>query len=285
MRLGLIGFGEAGYAIASGLMEAGLKEIFAFDSLCLDSTSSTYLANRAQTVGTKLLLSPEEVLEKCTVIILAVSKDSLSIIQSIESCITKEHLFIDICVTSPELKKQIWALIEDSGALYVDAAVLGSIYVLKHQAPIIASGSGVHKFQELMFPYGMDITDYGTEPGDATTVKLVRSIFTKGLEALCLEVLETAARLKVEDLVLDSIANTLDSSTFLQTMNRLVTGSVIHSRRQVKEINAAIELAKKLNIDPVMSKAAKERISRVSVQDSDKQVKKVRPISWREVIK
>ena len=56
--------------------------------------------------------------------------------------------------------------------------------------PALASGDGAERFAELVRPFGMPVEVVGSEPGDAAGLKLLRSVFMKGLAASVLESIE-----------------------------------------------------------------------------------------------
>lgn len=159
--------------------------------------------------------------------------------------------------------------IEKQEALFVDVAMLGSLPVNKHKVPITASGSGTDRFIELTKEYGMNITKISDQPGDASALKLIRSIYMKGIVGLLIELLEISKKYNVEDQVISSLSETLDSKSFEETMNRLVTGSALHAKRRAVELLGSIEMLDSAHIDASMSRAktteARE-ISRFSIR-------------------
>ncbi|MGZ4310454.1 MAG: NAD(P)-dependent oxidoreductase, partial [Gaiellaceae bacterium] len=49
--------------------------------------------------------------------------------------------------------------------------------------PALASGAGAGRFAELFRPLGMPVEVVGPRPGDAAGLKLLRSVFMKGMAA------------------------------------------------------------------------------------------------------
>ena len=58
--------------------------------------------------------------------------------------------------------------------------------------PALASGDGAERFAEIVQPLGMPVEVVGDEPGDAAGLKLLRSVFMKGVAASALESVEGA---------------------------------------------------------------------------------------------
>jgi len=63
---------------------------------------------------------------------------------------------------------------------------MGSIPTFLHRVPILASGSGAANFEKVMSSYGMKITCLGSKPGQASAIKMFKSIFMKGFVTLLL---------------------------------------------------------------------------------------------------
>ena len=64
------------------------------------------------------------------------------------------QLYVDVSASTPSTKEKIWAAIQPTGVLFVDAAMLGSLPQKRHKVPITASGNGAAALKERMEPYG-----------------------------------------------------------------------------------------------------------------------------------
>lgn len=68
--------------------------------------------------------------------------------------------------------------------------------------------------------------------------------------------------------MISSLSDTMDSKSFEETMNRLVTGSALHAKRRAIELLGSIEMLDEAEVDASMSRAktteARE-ISRLSI--------------------
>ena len=285
MKLGFIGFGEVGFEMAKGFKGAGLEEILAFDVMQDHPVYGKLVHERVRTSGVKLLSSPEEILSNIDVAIIAVPGDkALQTAQGISRFLKKSTLYADVSASSPEVKRNIWKEIETAGVSFVDAAMLGPLPVYQQRVPTLVSGNGSDQFIELMAPYGMDLEKVSDVPGEATAIKLVRSIFMKGLPALFVEVLEAASIMKVDHLVLQSIATTMNACSFEQTFNRLVTGSAIHAERRAHEMENVIDMLESIQVKPTMSKATHERLSWLASKKLKEKFGGQTPKEWRTVV-
>ncbi|MGG0338126.1 prephenate dehydrogenase/arogenate dehydrogenase family protein [Priestia aryabhattai] len=286
MKLGFIGFGEAAFELSVGLKQEGLEIIFAHDVMLDHPTFGPQIKGRAIQAQVELLASPEEVLDQVDVVMVAVPADkAYEVSELLKPHLKKGCIYVDVSASTPAVKQKINNTIQEKNAFFVDAAMLGPLPVYKHKVPISASGNGVDQLISLMTSYGMNITKVNENPGDASAVKLIRSIYMKGVAALCLELLEAAHELNVEELVLDSLSETLDSKSFKETMNRLVTGTSIHALRRSIELDGSIQMLETSNLNSVMSKAAKNKLEALARLNLKEKFKGQKPDHWLEVIK
>lgn len=285
MKLGFIGFGEVGFEMSMGLKEEGLAGIVAYDSLQNDPIRGKLVKERAAIADVTLLESQKAVLESVDVVLVAVPGTfALDTAKQLKPHLRKGLLYVDVSASSPEIKRNIADEIKETGVLIVDGAMLGSLPLYQHKVPMLVSGNGSDRFIELMKDYHMKLDKISEVPGEATGIKFVRSIFMKGLPALFVEVLEAASLMKVDNLVIESLASTMDACPFEETFNRLVTGSAIHAERRAHEMESVIEMLASLNVEPTMSKATAERLTWLASKRLNEKFEGKTPKTWQEVV-
>jgi len=120
------------------------------------------------------------------------------------------------------------------------------------RTPALASGDGAERFAELMRPLGMPVTVVGREPGEAAGLKLLRSVFMKGLAASVLESVEAARRRGADDWLRGEIAEVVGEPL----LERLLSGSVAHAERRQEEMDAAAAYLGELGVEPRVAEAA-----------------------------
>src|SRR5439155_13383771 len=108
-----------------------------------------------------------------------------------------------------ETKRAVGHLVTKAGATYVDGAVLAAVPPERHRVPVLLSGDGASRLAELLTPYGMQLEIVGDLPGQASAVKMFRSLLVKGLEALLLECAVGAHAYGATERVLNSMNGTL----------------------------------------------------------------------------
>jgi 3-hydroxyisobutyrate dehydrogenase-like beta-hydroxyacid dehydrogenase len=285
MHLGFIGFGEAAFELASGLKEQGIEDMKAFDPLWLVPEHSELIRRRAAAANVTIVEFAEDILKEVDIVIVAVpANKALEVSQQLMGLVTGKTVYIDVSAASPSIKKQISANINRFDGKFVDAAMMGPLPVYKHEVPILASGDGTDLFIKLMSVYGMNIEKVSGVPGEATAAKLIRSIYMKGVVGLYIELLEAARHFNVEELVIDSLSETINGRTFEETMNRLVTGTALHATRRSIELGGTVEMLDSANIDSSMSKAAKAKIEQLALLNIKEKYHGEKPDHWRQVI-
>ncbi|HHY08515.1 MAG TPA: NAD(P)-dependent oxidoreductase [Corynebacteriales bacterium] len=266
LRVGFIGFGEAASGISRGLIDEGIKSIKSYD-IIQDKPIGEKLRKRAKTIGVELV-SLEALAKESDVIISAVvCASAVQAAQSIVRHLSSRHIYVDINATSPITKKEVANTLSPSGCKFVDAAVMNPVPPYLHKVAMMISGSGAEQFKTLMDPFHMNLTLVAGEAGTASSVKMLRSIFMKGMAALFMEMLVAAYEMDIHELVLDTIRETLEKTAPNQLIHRLVAGTAIHAGRRVHEMEEVIDTLKLAGVKPTMSSATREVLAWVDSFD------------------
>lgn len=285
MKIGFIGYGEAAFNISLGLGQEGLTGIRATDAMMDHPVMGQQVHSRAQQAGVELVSSSVEIVQWADVLFAAVpSSFTLDVCKEIKDSLRPGQLYIDVSASTPAAKEAIWEMVKDTGVLFVDAAMLGSLPKDKHQVPITASGNGAAKFHEVMTPHGMKITLAGKKAGSASAIKLVRSIYMKGISGLMIEMLQAADAYGVTDEVVSSIAKSMDNIPFTSHLDRLVTGSALHCARRAAELKGSIAMLEEAKLSPEMTAATKHRLEALEPYEFAKKYVGKKPEGWREII-
>jgi len=158
-------------------------------------------------------------------------------------------LYADLNTSAPELKHELAQKVPVS---FVDVALVGVVPASGLATPALASGPGAERFAALFRPLGMPVEVLGPRPGDAAGLKLLRSVFMKGIAAAAIESLQAAESAGVEQHVRADIASVLGEPL----LDRLLAGSRAHAARRVDEMRAAAAYVEQLGIEPRIAAAA-----------------------------
>jgi 3-hydroxyisobutyrate dehydrogenase-like beta-hydroxyacid dehydrogenase len=256
VSVAVLGLGEAGAAIAGDLMKAGAR-VVGFDP-------RTDVAEGVPRAG-----SPEEAVSGAELVLSVNSGDAaLPAARSVAGSLGQGRLFADLNSAGAPLKRELAAVIEPSGALFADVALMATVPGRGVRTPALVSGSGAELFAERMGPLGMPVQVVGPEPGQAAVRKLLRSVFMKGLAAAAIEALSAAAAAGCEDWLREEIAAELTSADAAR-LERLETGSRKHAARRVHEVRDASALLRELGIEPRVSEAAAGWLAQLQQEGED----------------
>jgi len=108
-----------------------------------------------------------------------------------------------------------------------------------HRTALLASGPGARAFAARMAPFDMPVEVVDGAVGEAARLRLLRSMFMKGLAALVLEGLGAARAAGAEDWLRTQMAAELGPDG-AALVDRLVEGSSQHAVRREHEVRAAL---------------------------------------------
>lgn len=267
MNIGFMGFGEAAYNISLGLNaeNPGAATIRAFDMMQDSPGKRSVICRRAEEAGVELLPNSDDIVLTADVVFAAVpSGSSLSVCKEVIGSLRSGQIYADVSASTPAAKEELWFLLKPKGVLFTDAAMLGSLPRDKHKVPITASGNGARAFHDAMTPLGMVITPVGDSPGAASAIKLMRSVFMKGIAACMFEMLQGADSYNVRSEVISSISKSMDGIQFVDHLDRLVAGTAIHAERRAAELKGAEKMLAECGLDAMMSRATRGKHELIS---------------------
>lgn len=256
MRLGVIGFGEAGQQICKGLKVAGLAHIVVFDKYL--ATKPDFPAKVAA-MGVESVGSLEELVSQSDVVFGVVTGIACKeVVAQAAPHVRNGQLFVDLATKSPETAAQNSQVMAARGARYVDGAMLGPLIIQGYMVPTVASGDGAEEFERLFSPFGMDIQVVQGPAGKASAIKMVRSIFMKGMAAITIEAFVAARLYDVQSEVLASVDDTLQASTTADMVGRFLRGTAIHAARRAHEMEDVVDLLGQTVVSPITARATLE---------------------------
>jgi 3-hydroxyisobutyrate dehydrogenase-like beta-hydroxyacid dehydrogenase len=261
MKLGFIGFGGAGYGLAKGLHQAGLTEILFYDRMQQTAPYAEVIRRHAAEIGALQAETVEGLLSRIDIVISCVTGTmAVSVAEEAAPFLGSAHLYADVNTAAPQVKEQVAGIVEKAGAAFVDAAMMGAVPTFLHRVPILASGTGAERFQKCMQPCGMNIRVIGEKAGQASAIKMFRSIFMKGLLSLFLEMLTATHRYGVDEIVLRSIAESLDGVPFPETARLQMTKGVVNAGRMAHEMEEVVATLEGMGLPAGMSRASMEKL-------------------------
>ncbi|MDH4150368.1 MAG: NAD(P)-binding domain-containing protein [Betaproteobacteria bacterium] len=241
-RLGLLGFGEAAARLARDFAQAGFTGIVAYSRSGAKAGPGDLPYERAQAAGVTLVKTVATLAKKSDIIIaLTPGKAALAALKKIHKHLRPDHLYVDASSNSAAAMEKAAALVGDS-AKFVDASIMGPVDLMGLKVPFVASGAHAAEFRDLMTQHGMVINVVGRNPGDASAMKLIRSVLMKGLAAVLLDTMEAARRRNILDEVIEDCSVTFNDIPFQKIIRRYVGGTAVHCERRIHEMKECLEL-------------------------------------------
>jgi 3-hydroxyisobutyrate dehydrogenase-like beta-hydroxyacid dehydrogenase len=204
--IGFIGFGEAAGAFLAGWAPTDPSVLSAFDVKTDDPAAAAGMWSRYRSAGIAGAARAGDALAGRTVVFSLVTADrALEAAEASAPGLARGALWLDCNSCSPETKRRAAELIEAAGARYVDVAVMAPVHPKRHRVPLLVAGPHAAAAIERLVALDMRPEPAGPAVGDASTVKMLRSVMVKGMEALTAECLLAAERAGVREAVLRSL--------------------------------------------------------------------------------
>lgn len=261
--LGFMGFGEAAPAIAEGLAEAGLRNLYSYD-IAYEASPNLFAPRMARS-GTKMTKDPAELASRCNLIFsLVTCTEAVPAAASIAAHLTSDHVYVDMNSASPKAKREVAAIVEKGGAQFIEAAVMSVVPPLRHRVPVLLCGKAANGLVSQLESFGMNLEVLGDNIGAASATKMFRSIMVKGMQALFIECLLAARHFDAERRVLDTVTASYPGINWNEFADYLIGRSTLHAGRQSHEMEEVSRTLESIGELPLMARATAERLRRFS---------------------
>jgi 3-hydroxyisobutyrate dehydrogenase-like beta-hydroxyacid dehydrogenase len=224
MRIAVLGLGEAGSIYARGLVERG-AEVVGFDPHAPEAPPGVSLASSVgeAAAGVEIVVS------------LVGASSAEGVLNEALPHMTSGATFADFNTGAPRQKRSLAAHAAAADIRFADVAIMAPVPRAGIDTDLFASGDGAQSLADALGAYGMSIRIVGTAAGDAAGLKLVRSVFMKGLAGLVLESLAAADQIGATAEARAQIAAELgpDGDALVQ---RLLEGTRQHAARREHEM-------------------------------------------------
>ena len=261
-RVAFVGFGEVAAAFAPAFARRGAA-VAAYDVLLDQAGGRDRIAERTRGTPVELLPLAEAV------------RDARFVFSTVTTSVAREaaarcvpHLapgqfYVDLNACMPSLKQEIERVVRPSGAIFVEGALLGAVGVTGAATAILTGGpSGEPAAHELASAFGLNATFFSPELGKASTFKMLRSIFSKGLEALLIEFLAAGERAGMRDALWKEVTSLLADHPFEKVAGNWIASHVGAHERRYHEMVQVSEVMREIGIEPVMTAATEKFFQR-----------------------
>ena len=258
MIIAFIGFGEAGLAIAESLAQgpAGALSLRAFDIKLgdQDSAVANAMAARISGAGVTPCDSPQDAVSNASIVISVVTADQAAKAAGAAARhLAPDALYLDMNSCAPTTKQIAASSVGPAGATYVDVAVMAPIQPRGRETPMLAASADPDRVAATLSTAGIKPRFVGDDIGRASTIKMLRSVMIKGMEALTAECFRAAVKAGVAADVAASLdASQTDMGWAEQTsynMERMTE----HGIRRAAEMREVAKTLRALDIPPAMT--------------------------------
>jgi 3-hydroxyisobutyrate dehydrogenase-like beta-hydroxyacid dehydrogenase len=247
--LTFIGFGEAGAAFAR-------PGAVAYDRKTdIPGTRATKLADYAAAGVIGAESAAEAVASASIVLSLVTADQALAAAQQCAAHLAPGALFLDLNSVAPGTKRAAAKVISATGAHYVDLAVMAPVLPARLAVPLLVAGEQADAAASRLRAYGFtDVSLAGRNVGDASSIKMIRSVMVKGLEALTAECLLAAHRAGVTDAVLASLDASREQPDWTARADYNLDRMLVHGLRRAAEMEEVARTLSDLGVEPAMTR-------------------------------
>jgi len=282
IKIGFIGFGEAASIFSKEMSNKG-AEIRVYDILITQKNGLEIIRSRILNNNIQINFLKEVIIKSDYILSTVPSQFAKNVAKECAEHLKPNKIYVDLNSTSPFVKIEIGRIIESSKAYFVEGAILGAVGITGPKTHALTTGEKGKEVAEIFTNLGLNFSYYSPEIGKASMFKMLRSIFSKGIEAMLLEFLIAGKKAGIEKDLWDDITDFMSKKPFDQIAANWIKTHVIAYERRYHEITQVIETMKELGIEPIMTSGTEAFFRRsLSLELKENFLKK--PDSFEEVI-
>lgn len=255
-NIAFIGLGEAGSALISGWGQPLAQSISGFDVKIQNQYTADIITNKSNALGIKCESKLEDALVDADLVFSAVTADQAVIVAKAAAPYIKNGaFFFDLNSCAPSSKKISEKIIHDAGGCYVDVAVMSPVHPKLNMVPLLISGEHSVAADKILKDLPMLPRIIEGPVGSASSIKMIRSIMVKGLEALTSECLLAAVQAGVEEEVLNSLVKSHPGTDWNAQAAYNFERAIVHGERRAAEMEEVAKTIDDLGLPNDMAKA------------------------------
>ncbi|MEM6987673.1 MAG: DUF1932 domain-containing protein [Pseudomonadota bacterium] len=267
-----VGFGEAAQAFSSGWRSAP-ADVAAFDiktqdAVARDAKLADYVSRGVLGVDTLV----DALFGREAAFSLVTADQALAAAQQAAEHDLQSLLWFDCNSCAPDTKRRAAGLVEQASGRYVDVAVMAPVYPKRHEVPLLVSGPHAEVGATVLSKLGMRPMVVGEEVGQASTIKMLRSVMIKGTEALFAECFLAAQKAGVLDNVVGSLAGSNPNIEWTTQGSYTLERMLVHGGRRAAEMREVAKTLSDLGLPAGLSEATvhwQERLGALAVEPGE----------------
>jgi 3-hydroxyisobutyrate dehydrogenase-like beta-hydroxyacid dehydrogenase len=257
-RVGLVGVGVMGLAVAGKIVQAGTR------SLAVHDVAPERRA-RAAKLDVAVCTGPADVADRSDLVLLLLPGPD-----EIEACVAGDDgllrtarpgtIVVDHSTTAPESSERLAALARERGVAYLDAPVLGRPAAVGNWTlPVGGDTGALERCRPVLELYAKQVLPVGP-PGSGNRVKLLNQLMFGAINAMTAEMMAVAERVGIPprllyETITSSRAGTV-SHLFVELGKRVVADDYATPDFSVrllrKDVRLAVEMARRAGATPLL---------------------------------
>lgn len=280
--VGVVGFGEVGSTFSNAMADRG-AQVLVYDELFEQEGGESALSTRIQHEGVEFTTLPDVLSRSQMILSVVTTQVAEALAKQIAVQLQPKQVYVDLNSTSPAVKKRIGQIIEAAGADFVEGAILGAVGAIGARVRILMAGKNGEQVARFLKKFGLNTTFYSTEIGNASMFKMLRSIFSKGLEALMLELMITGRRAGIEVDLWKDVTDFMAENPFDRVVENWIRTHAVAYERRYHEMVQVVETIREIGVEPIMASATELYFKRSCSLEFEKALG-TKPEMWEQVI-
>jgi 3-hydroxyisobutyrate dehydrogenase-like beta-hydroxyacid dehydrogenase len=264
-RWALLGFGEVGEILVGPDVLGPLEPAVVLPGMRAVSAATRARLDRA---GIEPLTDPAALGSFDVVLSVVTPASAADVAHDAAPHLQPGALYVDANSISGETARQIAEIVADDSAAFVDAVFMGAVPLLRAAVPMYLSGPGASAFASLASDAGLVPRLVSERPGDASDLKMLWSVMSKGTIGLVAETLTAAERLGLTASVLELLAEQFGRTGSADMVLRMLESTARSGARRLDEMAAARETLARAGVPATMVDAASAWIELLSERGS-----------------
>ncbi len=254
-----VGFGEAGEALSGGFVShnplAWDLKLEADEQPCRDRII------RARFKPARSLT--DALTDVDWVVSLVTADQAAQACQAVCATVKSSFMYLDMNSCSPGTKRANAEMVTDAGGVLVDVAIMSPVNPSRLETPLLVSGPSAEDCVSFLNHFGYNASLCGSDVGQASALKMTRSIMVKGVEALSAECFLTADRLGIQPEIIASLAKSFDGLDWLRRGGYNLERMSKHGIRRAAEMREVVATIQETGLPADMTRSTVEWQQRV----------------------
>ncbi len=268
--IAFIGMGEAGGAIVGGWGPDRAGSIRAYDIKSDSPDTAGPMAARYRDLGISGCASPATAVQGAGIVFCTVTADqTAAAAEAAAPYLAPGTFWCDLNSCAPSSKRRAAEIIEAAGGRYVDVAVMAAVRPKLNMTPLLISGPHAEAVAPFLIELPMAPRVVAGGVGAASSIKMIRSVMVKGMEALTAECVLAAVAAGVEEEVVGSLMRSHPGIDWPGQAAYNFERSIAHGVRRAAEMEEVAKTLTDLGLPDDMARATvrwQRRIGGAGVQ-------------------